>query len=964
LNKAHFLLILPTLIFLRVGNLYCQQDSSAVSQQTMTLIREAPSSEGEKTGAVILLKDTRLKVDKRGFKTEVVRILGKIYSEQARSDYSQIVVSFDSYYEDIKLDYAHTITDSGVVRDVAKDAVQIKTSPDEAGDVEYSDTRFLTFALPGLDVGVAFEYQVTITGKRQPIPGQWFDYHQFPYIDWQLTSPPVFRADPVLESTFVLSVPSGSTFDYHFYVDSVKATKSRTADQDVYTWNLYHLPSLTIERSMPRWNETEPAVLFSSLDSWPQIDSWVTQTMASKISIGPQVALEANRITNGAETDSAKIKSIFRFIQNHIQYVAANLDRGGYTPHSPEEVLNSRFGDCKDQAILFISLLKAVGIKAYPALISPASYDQYTELPCPYFSHVIVFIPMKSGDLWLDTTPAVTKFPRLAYPDQNRRAFIVDGKGGRLVNTPASSAASNVLTLTFSDYFKDGAALLTMRFDGKGALSDAYKLVFKDMTREQIREYFRAIVLDRYPAAQIDTAFTSDLDNADSNFSATVSFRIDSAWDGTPKSLSFASNAPTPMWAFAGIDPANTPAVRHSDLITYFPFTIEGTERYSSPSRTLLTFNEPSADSLNDLFYGFSRRFDVTDTTVAARWVLTSKWVKVPKNKYGQYLADLKKLNDLATWTIYYHHPSAFWNKLLGRSLGSIVNDCSGLLAKDSTNALLLITRGEAYNQMGDYKASLVDIKKAIALTHGNPFAYLWGGQALAGMGKFDEAIRYQTYAIREDSTMAISFYDRGIDFSAESKYDSALDDFRSALKFDSTAPNVWEQIGYVRMRQNEHEKSIDAYRRSLVLDSANALTYANMAFNCLGLGSYPEAAAYYLKSISLDSTMSASYGNLGWVYYKLGNFDSCLYYSAKAVAMDSTSYYARLNIALAELRWGHIDESRKLYDQLISLGAKVDSSDIKAGIDDIDRLITQGIRVKEGTAILHDFFHVQPMKK
>jgi hypothetical protein len=58
-----------------------------------------------------------------------MHVIGKVLDERAASDYSQISISFNSYYEEASLTLARTIQEDGTVRPVSGDAVQTKTSP-------------------------------------------------------------------------------------------------------------------------------------------------------------------------------------------------------------------------------------------------------------------------------------------------------------------------------------------------------------------------------------------------------------------------------------------------------------------------------------------------------------------------------------------------------------------------------------------------------------------------------------------------------------------------------------------------------------------------------------------------------------------------------------------------------------------------------------------------------------------
>ncbi len=105
----------------------------------------------------------------------VLRVIGKIYDNRALEDYSHITMQFNSYYDDAILDHARTIRNNVSMIGVNKDAVQIKTTPYINGNSRYTDIKFLTFALPGLEIGSAFEYEIKLVRKKSVIDGEWFD---------------------------------------------------------------------------------------------------------------------------------------------------------------------------------------------------------------------------------------------------------------------------------------------------------------------------------------------------------------------------------------------------------------------------------------------------------------------------------------------------------------------------------------------------------------------------------------------------------------------------------------------------------------------------------------------------------------------------------------------------------------------------------------------------------------------
>ena len=83
------------------------------------------------------------------------------------------------------------------------------------------------------------------------------------------------------------------------------------------------------------------------------------------------------------------------------------MGKNSYKPHSPDRVMQQRFGDCKDKSYLLCTLLQAMNIEASPVLISTSYKKTITNwLPSPaLFDHCTVS--------WLNQAGVKTEFIRL-----------------------------------------------------------------------------------------------------------------------------------------------------------------------------------------------------------------------------------------------------------------------------------------------------------------------------------------------------------------------------------------------------------------------------------------------------------------------------------------------------------------------------------------------------------------------
>jgi tetratricopeptide (TPR) repeat protein len=168
------------------------------------------------------------------------------------------------------------------------------------------------------------------------------------------------------------------------------------------------------------------------------VGAWFNALEQPKIVVTPEIRAKAEEVTKGKTTEDEKIHALYDFVSTHLRYIGVDLGLGRYAPHAAADVLANRYGDCKDKHTLFAALLQAVGIPAYPALIS-SRYRVDAALPSPsLFDHVITAIPRGDTIFFLDTTPEVAPYGLLLQNLRDRQALVIPPSiAARLVLTPA-----------------------------------------------------------------------------------------------------------------------------------------------------------------------------------------------------------------------------------------------------------------------------------------------------------------------------------------------------------------------------------------------------------------------------------------------------------------------------------------------------------------------------------------------
>ena len=604
----------------------------------MGLIAGTPVLQSHRdAGAVILLKEIRMTVDEQRLVTRHVRVVGRLLDDKAVSDYSQISVAFNSYYDNAFLVRARTIRGDAVT-EVSPDAVQIKTIPEAQ---HYSDTRSLAFSLPGLSKGAAFEYEVRIEPKLPIIERQWVGH--VPLHLFQYGNPP--RIDPVSKSRLLVDVPDGEIFTYRGRAIRNSPRVSTQGGRTVYVWEEENLAAIPVEAHMPPPYLSTPTVYLSSLKSWTELGKWAESLFHPEADPTPEIREMARDITKGAGTEEEKIRSIFYFVEEKITYIAAGLNRGGYRPHSAGEVLKNGYGDCKDQATLMVSLLRAADIEAYPVFLDSYGFRKIDrEVPSPEFPHAIVYVRQKEGGyLWLDTTGGLTLFPFSQESNQGTLAFVVDGKTERPVVTPLSSPESNIGRMTITGSFSghDYHTLLTIQ--AQGELNSKMKSMMRTATLDQQKDFVAAFLGTHFTKPHtIGQVEISDVNRPAIPLSIKAKVVFREVWKGDGPSYSAHAGFLPVLNFFSSLKELPRPEYRKGKFWMAYPFTLVMDELIPPPGKEMKPITIPRGRTVETPFFSFKAEYGKEGDSVRSRFTLSVVRGILDKGQYESFYRSIQ----------------------------------------------------------------------------------------------------------------------------------------------------------------------------------------------------------------------------------------------------------------------------------------------------------------------------------
>ncbi|RLC35974.1 MAG: hypothetical protein DRH33_07750 [Candidatus Nealsonbacteria bacterium] len=184
---------------------------------------------------------------------------------------------------------------------------------------------------------------------------------------------PIQGFEPYLNQRVNLIIPDGYNVNiesynpgYVEYALSFSPQIERVEDGTKYTWEFNNVPEIIAEPSMSPYIEITPYFCISSIDDWQEVYDWWGSLVVDKVKIDKAIEEKTQELIKDKNTQEEKAKAIYHWVASKIRYVGVEYGEAGFEPHYATEIFKNKYGDCKDQSMLLISMLRYAGISAYP----------------------------------------------------------------------------------------------------------------------------------------------------------------------------------------------------------------------------------------------------------------------------------------------------------------------------------------------------------------------------------------------------------------------------------------------------------------------------------------------------------------------------------------------------------------------------------------------------------------------
>lgn len=412
-----------------------------IDPKVYQIIATSPSEDKyPQAGALILLAEEKIEITPENRQVAEMHYVVKILNERGKEEFSESHIDYDTTYEKVELVYARTIKPDGRVVDVG--SRHIRDVSKYLNFPLYSNAHVYIISFPEITAGSVIDYKLKIY-RHQLINQKDFVF-----------SYPLQTSEPIMQADFSLSLPKEKPLQikilneqYNNFGADLNPKKNEVGACVLYTWQFKNIPQIIPESNMPPTVQINPTMILSSFKSWQDIYNWWWNLTQDKIKADSPIKEKAKELIKGKGSPEEKIRAIYNFCAKEIRYVAVEYGQAGFQPHKASDTLKNKYGDCKDKAILLVTLLKEAGIVAWPVLISTKEYYNLNEdFPAVLFNHAIAAVPLEEKIVFLDTTLETCGFGDLPADDQDRRVLIFKDKDdGYLIQpTPLYPARHNL----------------------------------------------------------------------------------------------------------------------------------------------------------------------------------------------------------------------------------------------------------------------------------------------------------------------------------------------------------------------------------------------------------------------------------------------------------------------------------------------------------------------------------------
>jgi hypothetical protein len=425
----------------------------------------------------------------------------------------------------------------------------------------------------------------------------------------------LMQADvPIVEKRYTLVLPAGKRLISREYNGAVWTTTEYADSTTSWTWWAEHVPACPHEARQPAASDFAPKVVMTTAASWEAKSEWFFDVNRDQFAVTDDIrrhveqVLAAQSLTT--RSDPLRVATALNhWVAQNIRYSGQTMGAGeGFTLHPSNLLFENRSGVCKDIASMSITLLRAAGLPAYPAMTMAGS--RIEDIPADQFNHCVVAWERAPGDFVMLDPTWVPYMNDVWSKLEAEQQYLVGVPGGAHLDEiryspPEESplAVRNDATLA-----EDGTLSGRLRFDATGALDGRLRALVNGAWKRALVQTAATLLAKLGDRVEIRAVASRAPDDFAGDMWLTVDYVVPQYALSVGDALEFRPPAVNVVKDDGGLFRAGAgdwPPERATDILLYYTQRLDIREEIELPRGYALT-GAPRFDSVSDTLAAFT----------------------------------------------------------------------------------------------------------------------------------------------------------------------------------------------------------------------------------------------------------------------------------------------------------------------------------------------------------------------
>lgn len=514
-------------------------------------------------GTYALLTDHQVNVTAVGDET-YFRIVQKAVNQAGLDEAGQVDLYVDPRSQVLTI-HALQVMRQGKITDAAATArfteLPVETELERR---TYRGFYRINIVLADVRVGDVVDVAYTVRTEEKSFPGRFATRAQ---LEW---------GAPLHEQRVRFRYPASRPMKVRFSKPGFTVSPVTSRDVSEFSYVSRDPKPILEEPGRPFWHQPWAIMEVSDFPDWGEVAGRYVNLFKLGKRSRPRLDALAAELGKGHLDAEQRVSQVLQHVQDNIRYTSISIERGAFQPSDPEVVLERRFGDCKDKALLLSTILRRYGIDATPALVNTFRGRTLPQgLPSAWvFDHAIVRVRTAGGEYWVDPTLYRQQTPlrELAPPDFEQALVVAPDTTGLAVIPRPSPSMSRVDARVEWD-LRNGQhqpATMKLEFVFHGNRADLKRATFAAQSLEAWQASLTPFLERLYPGLRARGLPAVEDDPSGNRLSVTAHFDIDKVFHLVGKRWEFVIHD---EWVYSFLEPLRSIA-RTTPLALPYPAQI------------------------------------------------------------------------------------------------------------------------------------------------------------------------------------------------------------------------------------------------------------------------------------------------------------------------------------------------------------------------------------------------------